>query len=88
MVISHEFKQSTVREHLYKLMQENRKNPAVESKFLNNIMNAHLDKIEDQLSNILTTVMKSFTFCYFMLRDRKNFAAALICGDYLDKLKV
>jgi len=50
-------------------------------------MQAHLDKIEDQIENIVDAALKSYTYCYHMISQRKNFLAALICKDLLEKIK-
>lgn len=56
--------------------------------FNQGIMDAQLDKIEDQFGNIITTMMKGLSFCYHFLRHRQNDAAVLICYAYLDALKL
>lgn len=88
-VLEHIFGQSDLREHLYKIMMDNRKKyPQIESKIANGILNAHLDKVELQVGNIVETIMSAFTYCYYMLCERKHFAAQLIANDYLDILKI
>lgn len=53
----------------------------------NGILHANLNKIEDQIPKIIDTSMKSYAFCYYLLYGRKTSAAALICSDYLKRIK-
>jgi len=50
-------------------------------------MQSHLEKIEDQIENIFDAALNAYTYCYYMISQRKNFVAALICKDLLEKIK-
>jgi hypothetical protein len=35
----------------------------------------------------LDTFLKSYTYCYYIISQRKNFLASLLCKDFLEQIK-
>jgi acyl-CoA hydrolase len=63
------------------------KSQAIRFYFDNNLLQSHLGQIKDQVEKIVDASLKSYTYCYHMISQRKNFVAGLNSNDFLEKIK-
>lgn len=86
--IYQEYEQAKLRKHLFSEFERRRmENPQIEFYFANRIIQPLLEKVEANLEQILDICLKGFAYCYFVISQRKNFVASLLCKDYLEKIK-
>lgn len=52
-----------------------------------NIVQPLFDKVETELDSILDICLKGYTYCYYIISQKKNFVASLLCKDFLEKIR-